>query len=81
MALICLALFGASFAVVKTTILAPSTQPAVQQRAPASTAVPKKSSEADKRVRNLDDADGLVEGNQKAPAPAPAPRAIQFMSP
>ncbi len=72
MALICLALFGASFAVVKSTILAPSPQPALQQRAPAGTAVPKKSSEADQRVRNLDDADGLVESNQKPPAAGPA---------
>ena len=69
MAMICLALVGASFAVVKTTILAPSSRPAVEPRAPAGAAEPRKSTEADKRVRNLDDAAPFTEDGRKAPNP------------
>ncbi len=60
MALICLILVGASFVAVKSTILAPkSPQPAAQSQAPQAT--PPRT-EADKRIQNLEDADGNVDG-------------------
>lgn len=63
MALICLILVGASFIAVKLTILAPKDpQPAVQSTAPQQTLSP---SAGDKRLQNLEDADGNNQGPQR----------------
>ncbi len=63
MALLCLVLVGASFVGVKMTILAPKApQPAAQSAAPKS-APPL--SETDKRIQNLEDADGASPAPQR----------------
>lgn len=63
MALICLILVGASFVAAKMTILAPKDpQPAVQSTAPQTAPSP---GDADKRLQNLEDADGTTQAPQR----------------
>jgi localization factor PodJL len=79
MALLCLVAVGASFAVVKSTILAPShiIPAGTPAAAPAPKAAPLSKNPADKSLQQLDDADVIIDDDKKGTVPAPRRSSIE----